>query len=263
MITVAILGAAGRMGGALIRCSRQIKDVRVVAAVEHPGNRAIGKDAGALAGLDGIGVDISDDPRSVAVAEVVIDFTLHNSTPEYAKLCASLGRPMIIGSTGLNEQETAVVKDAAKKIPIVWTPNMSLGVNLMFSLVRKAASVLGSSYRVEISETHHVHKKDAPSGTALRLGQKVADGRGDDFRTVMVHNPVDRSGGEGKIIIHSFREGEVVGDHTVKFENSGERIEFTHHAESRDAFALGALHAAKWVVGRKPGIYDMQDVLGL
>lgn len=263
MTNLAIVGAAGRMGGALVRCSTQIKDLRIVVAIEQPGNSAVGKDVGAVAGLKNIGVVVSDNPRAVSVADVVIDFALHSAAAENATFCASIGRPIIIGSTGLSEQETTAVKEAAKKIPVVWTPNMSLGVNLMFALVKKAAAVLGNTYRVEISETHHVHKKDAPSGTALKLGQRIAEGRGDDFKSAMVHNPVDPSKQQGRIVIRSFREGEVVGDHSVCFENSGERLEIRHHAENRDAFALGALHAAKWVVGKKPGLYDMQDVLGL
>jgi len=265
MTKVAILGAAGRMGIALTRYARQLENLKVVTAIEQQGNPTIGKDAGTVAGLCEIGVKITDDPKAIANADVLIDFTFHTAVPENAKIAADFGKPIVIGTTGLNNEESAIIRKAAENIPIVWAPNMSLGINLLFATVKKAASVLGTVYRVEIDETHHVHKKDAPSGTALRLGKEVAGGRGQDFASVMAHDleGSDREYPEGTIVIRSHREGEVVGDHTVSFENQGEKIEFTHHAWSRNAFALGALHAAQWIIGRKPGIYDMQDVLGL
>lgn len=265
MTKIAIIGAAGRMGNALIRRAGQSRDLKVVAAIEQKGNPAIGKDAGSVAGIGEIGVKISDDPKAIADADVVIDFTFHTVVPENAKLAAGLGKPMVIGTTGLDDNESAAVRQASEKIPIVWAPNMSLGVNLLFSVVRKAASVLGPGYKAEIDETHHVHKKDAPSGTALRLGEKVAEGRGQDFQEVFLHDPegAGKEYPEGRIVIRSYRKGEVVGDHTVSFENEGEKVELTHHAWSRDAFALGALRAAQWVTGQQAGLYDMQDVLGL
>lgn len=251
------------MGGALIRCAGRTDDIKVVAAIEQPGNRTVGKDAGTVAGVQAIGVLIADDIKAAVTADVLIDFTLHNVVPNNVEFALTHRKPMIIGATGLDEEEAATVREAATELPVVWTPNMSLGVNLLFSLVKKASAILGTSYKIEINETHHVHKKDAPSGTALKLGQRAAEGRREDFKAVMVHNPIDKSGVGGKIVIHSHREGEVIGDHTVRFENSGEFIELTHHAENRDAFALGALHASKWIGGQKPGLYDMQDVLGL
>ncbi len=265
MTKIAIAGAAGRMGQALIRCAARENDLKVVAAVEQKGNPAIGKDAGSVAGAEEIGVRISDDPRSIAGADVLIDFTAHDAVPGNARLAVDLGIAVVIGTTGLNDGERAAVEKAANRIPIVWAPNMSLGVNLLFSVVNKAAAVLGAGYGVEIDETHHVHKKDAPSGTALRLGEKVAEGREQDLKKVMVHE-TGTSGARhpgDKIVIRSHREGEVVGDHTVRFGNDAETVEFTHHALSRDAFALGALRAAQWVASRRPRLYDMQDVLGL
>jgi len=242
MATLAILGAAGRMGGALIRCSQRTGDWTLVAAVEQPDHADLGQNAGALAAAAGIDVPITADLAAAAA-----------------------GKPFVLGTTGLTDAEAAAVRDAARKIPLVWAPNMSLGVNLLFAMVRQAASVLGPDYRVEIDETHHIHKKDAPSGTALQLGRKIAEGKNADFNDLYVHDP-DGAGqlrAADKLVIRSHRKGEVVGDHTASFENEGERIEFTHLARSRDAFAMGALHAAAWALGRRPGLYDMQDVLGL
>ena len=272
MTKITITGAAGRMGQTIIRCAHALKGVSVTGAVERPGHPDIGKDAGVLAGIGKTGVKIGNDLCSALKhANVLIDFTLHSAVPQNAIIASKLRIPMVIGTTGLSRAESTKIRLAAKKIPIVWAPNMSLGVNLLFAVVRKWASVLGPGYTAEINETHHIHKKDAPSGTALRLGEKIAEGRNIDFKKAMVHNPKSRnagklskgSAGKDKIIIRSHRIGETVGDHTVKFENKGERIELSHHAHSRDAFALGALCAAKWATKRKPGLYDMQDVLGL
>jgi 4-hydroxy-tetrahydrodipicolinate reductase len=266
MATLAILGAAGRMGGALIRCSQRTGDWTLVAAVEQPDHADLGQNAGALAAAAGIDVPITADLAAAAqAADALIDFTFHETAPAHAAAAAAAGKPFVLGTTGLTDAEAAAVRDAARKIPLVWAPNMSLGVNLLFAMVRQAASVLGPDYRVEIDETHHIHKKDAPSGTALQLGRKIAEGKNADFNDLYVHDP-DGAGqlrAADKLVIRSHRKGEVVGDHTASFENEGERIEFTHLARSRDAFAMGALHAAAWALGRRPGLYDMQDVLGL
>ena len=265
MIKLAIVGAAGRMGNSLVRCAQKVDGLDVVVAIDQPGNPALGKDVGEMAGLAAINVKISDSLQDVADYDVLIDFTLHAAVPGNVKVAAAAGKAVVIGTTGLNKEETSQVHGAAKKIPVVWAPNMSLGMNLLFAEVKKAARMLGADYGVEIDETHHVHKKDAPSGTALRLGEKVAEGSGRDFQDVYMHDP-DGERGESqkdKIVIRSFREGEVVGVHTVSFENDGEKIEFTHRARSRDAFAMGALRAAQWVAGKEPGLYSMQDVLGL
>ena len=240
-------------------------DIKLVAAIEQQEHPSIGKDAGEVSGIAKCGVKISSNLRTIADADVAIDFTLHTAVPAKARLAAELGKPMVIGTTGLDDSETAAVRAAAAKVPIVWAPNMSLGVNLLFALVSKAAAVLGPDYLVEIEETHHVHKKDAPSGTALRLGERIAAGRGVDFRAVMHHvdEESDAPAQPGKITIRSHRIGEVVGDHTVVFKNEAETVELTHHAWSRDALAMGALYATRWVVGHAPGLYDMQAVMGL
>jgi 4-hydroxy-tetrahydrodipicolinate reductase len=264
MTNVAIFGAAGRMGGVLIRCAERFPGVRITAAIERSDSPAVGRDAGAVAGIREMGIAITADAGALALADVGVDFTFHEAVPGHATLAVRLGRAMVIGTTGLSDAGREAVQRAAERVPIVWAPNMSLGVNLLFSLVRQAASVLGAAYEVEIEETHHEHKKDAPSGTALRLGEKAAEGRGQDFRSVYAHEPGENRSAQqpGTIVIRSHRRGEVVGDHTVRLRNEGEEIELTHHAWSRDAFAMGALRAAEWVVGRRPGLYDMQDVLG-
>jgi 4-hydroxy-tetrahydrodipicolinate reductase len=266
MIKIAIIGAAGRMGQALIRCCTQSKDVQFVAAVEQADCPLVGQDAGALAGIQPTGVKLNADlGAAVAAADVVIDFSFHNVVPETVRLAAERRKGVVLGTTGLTAEERQAVEQAARQVPVVWAPNMSVGVNLLFAMVGKAAAKLGLDYDVEIVETHHRHKKDAPSGTALRLGEKVAEGRGQDFKAAAVfgREGVGSERPRGQIGLHAVRAGDVVGDHTVTFATDGERVEFTHRASSRDAFARGALRAAAWLAGRQPGLYDMQDVIGL
>ena len=266
MIKIAIVGAAGRMGQALARCSKLMPDLQVVAAVEAASCSLCGKDLGLIAGIGEIGTLISHDlPVAVRQADVLIDFSFHENVPQTLKLAMEYKKAVVIGTTGLNPDERAVVNQAAKSIAIISTPNMSLGVNMLFSLVEQAAKVLGLDYDVEITETHHRYKKDAPSGTALRLGEKVAEGRGQNFRDVAIYGR-EGLGGErpkGQIGIHALRAADIIGEHTVFFATEGERVEISHRATSRDAFAKGALRAAQWAAGRKAGLYDMQDVLGL
>jgi 4-hydroxy-tetrahydrodipicolinate reductase len=250
------------MGGALVRCAARTEDIRVVAAVEQTGHPSAGRDAGEAAGVAAIGVPILAASDAAHRADVFIDFTFHTAVPAQARLAAELGKGLVVGTTALDEAETAAVRSAAQRVPVVLAPNMSLGVNLLFALVERAAATLGMGYRVEIDETHHIHKKDAPSGTALRLGEKAAAGRGQDPRSALAPDPKGPVAGD-RIVIRSHREGEVVGEHTVAFSDPGETVELTHRAHSRDALAMGALHAARWVVGKSPGLYDMQDVLDL
>lgn len=263
---IVVVGAAGRMGQAIIRSFRNVNGVELVGAVEMTVHKDLGKDVGVLAGVEKTGIILSNDLKTVLPnADVLIDFTFHTAVPINVMLASQMGRAMVIGTTGLDAAESDAVKKGAEKVPIVWAPNMSLGVNLLFAMVKKAAAALGTDYKVEVDETHHVNKKDSPSGTALRLGEKVAEGLGWDFKACMIHDAdgAFRKHPEGKIVVRSHREGEVVGDHTVSFGNEAERIEFTHRAWSRESFALGAIRAARWVVSRKPALYDMQDVLGL
>ncbi|MFU8779953.1 MAG: 4-hydroxy-tetrahydrodipicolinate reductase [Kiritimatiellia bacterium] len=265
-VKVVIAGAAGRMGRALVRCCQKVDGVVLAGAIEHGVHPQLGEDAGMIAGIDPVGIALTADfGGAVASADVVIDFSLHAAVPEHARCVAQLGRAFVLGTTGLSDEEARVVHETSAVVPVVWAPNMSPGVNVLFAMAERATALLGSSYRVTIDDTHHIHKKDAPSGTALRLGEKVAEGAGVPFDQVYIHD----EGGQmdsypaGSIAIRSYREGEVVGDHTVCFDGMGESVSLTHHAKSRDAFALGALQAAEWVVNKAPRLYDMQDVLGL
>ncbi len=265
MVRLAIFGAAGRMGKALIRCADRVDGVEVVAAIEAEGNPALGEDAGVAAGLPASGIEITSDKTTAGVADVIIDFTYHTVVPDNAERAAEDGQGIIIGTTGLTDKEAEVVKKVSEKVPVVWAPNMSLGVNLLFAMAEKAASTLGLSYDVEIVEMHHKHKKDAPSGTALRLAEQVAAGRLQQLDKVANYGRHGDVGERqvGEIGIHAVRGGDVVGDHTVIFAIEGERVELSHKASSRDAFAMGAMQAAKWLENRPAGLYDMQDVLGL
>jgi len=253
------------MGLSMIRCASHFKDLRVVAAIDKPGDPAIGKNAGMLAGIGETDVVITDSLKTTAAAEVIVDFSFHTATAANARATADLGLGMVVGTTGLSEEEGLAVRKAAERIPIVWAPNMSMGVNVLFSLVSKAAETLGLRYDVEIVEAHHKHKKDAPSGTAIQLAKEVAAARNQDLNAVAVYGRHGQTGErpDGQIAIHSVRMGDVVGDHTVNFSVDGERLELSHRATSRDALAVGALRAAMWVARRKPGLYNMQDVLGL
>ncbi len=266
MVKIVIAGAAGRMGQALVRCCSKVEGIVISAAVDRPDHELLSCDAGEIAGVEPLGIPVSADlSAALGTADVLIDFTFHTQSPLNIEMAARMGRAVVLGTTGLSENERLKVVEAANRVPVVWAPNMSLGVNLLFAMAEKAAASLGRTYAVVIDETHHVHKKDAPSGTALRLGECVAQGAGLPFEDVLLH---DEGGGmerypQDRIVIRSHREGEVVGDHTVAFDGEFECISFTHHARSRDAFAVGALHAARWVCTRRPRLYDMQDVLGL
>ena len=263
MMTIAILGAAGRMGQMLLRCSKRFPDLRVGGACEQAGHPALGQDAGTLAGAGTLGVPLADTwPTD---AEAVIDFTFHTAVAANLERAAARRQAVVLGTTGLTEEEKHCVTEVAQHIPIVWAPNFSLGVNLLLDLVRRAAAVLGPAYDAEIVEMHHRLKKDAPSGTALGLAEALAAGRGTDLKTAAVHGREGITGERprGEIGIHALRGGDVVGDHTVIFAADGERIELAHKASSREAFANGALHAAAWLRGKPAGLYSMRDVLGL
>ena len=264
MTSISILGAAGRMGRMLVKCAAEIPGVRVTSAVEQPGHPALGQDAGTLAGLlPASGVALTDAWPSAATASVIIDFTFHAATAANLRNAVANKQAVVLGTTGHSEAEKAVIHDAAQHIPIVYAANFSLGVNLLLDLVQRAAAALDPAYDVEILETHHRMKKDAPSGTALALAQAVALGRGvnlNDVATYGRHGIVgERPSGE--VAIHAIRGGDVVGDHTVLFAALGERVEITHKASSRDCFANGALRAAAWAHGKEAGLYDMRDVI--
>ena len=225
-----------------------------------------GQDAGALAGLEPLGVAIGQDAETLfAVSDVVIDFTSPETSLHHAEIAASTGKALVIGTTGLTPAESAAIAAAAKAAPIVWAPNMSLGVNLLLGLVEQAARALGPDYDIEILEMHHRLKKDAPSGTALGLGQAAARGRGISLEESSVRSRDGQIGArpEGTIGFATLRGGDVVGDHTVIFAGPGERLELSHKAADRKIYSRGALRAARWAVGQKPGLYGMKDVLGL
>jgi 4-hydroxy-tetrahydrodipicolinate reductase len=265
MAKVVVTGAAGRMGIQIARLVRATEGMVLHGAVERPGV-AQGQDAGVVAGLGPIGVPVVDDlAKALPGADVVVDFTSHEASARHAEACAERGVALVIGSTGFSPEAKARVVAAARKIPVVLSPNMSVGVNVLFDLVRQAAKVLGDAYDVEIVELHHKKKKDAPSGTAVRLGEVAAEALGRDPRDAFTFA---RHGLMGErppwqIGLQTVRGGDVVGEHTVYFFGDGERLELTHRATSRDQFARGAVRAAAWIVGKGPGLYDMADVLGL
>ena len=269
MKQIAILGAAGRMGKMLVRHiqSNAVPGLKLSGAVDLWDSPDRGKDAGVAAGVNPAGILIGADLKEVVGAcDVVIDFSGHNGTAGNAPRVAEAGKALVIGTTGLSADERKAVEAAAGKIPVVLASNMSLGMNLLFSLVEQAAAVLkDKGYDIEIIERHHRRKKDSPSGTAISLGEAAARGYDWDLKKVAVHG---RDGLVGErpaqqIGFHAVRGGDIVGDHTVLFAADGECIELSHRATSRDAFALGALRAAAWIAGRKPGLYSMRDVLGV
>ena len=265
MIKVVITGAAGRMGTQIARLVRATEGMAIHGAVERPGV-AQGQDVGVLAGLGPVGVVVVDDlAKALPGADVVIDFTSHEASARHAEACAERGVALVVGSTGFTPETKARVAAAAKKVPVVLSPNMSVGVNVLFDLVRQAAKILGDAYDVEIVELHHKKKKDAPSGTAVRLGEVASEALGRDPKDALAFS---RHGIIGErppwqIGLQTVRGGDVVGEHTVYYFGDGERLELTHRATSRDQFARGAVRAAQWIVGRPPGLYDMADVLGL
>lgn len=264
-VNVAIAGASGRMGRLLIEASLRDPAIRLAAALEREGCNFLGRDAGEFVGQD-CGVPISSDiDAAFSSADCLIDFTRPEGTLHHLERAVAAGRGMIIGTTGLDEAAKATVARAAERIPVVFAPNMALGVNAVFKLLDIAARILNSGYDIEVIEAHHRYKVDAPSGTALRMGEVVAAALGRDLREDAVYG---REGVTGErpatqIGFATVRGGDIVGDHTVLFAGLGERVEITHKASSRMPYALGALRAARFIQGRSAGLYDMQDVLGL
>jgi 4-hydroxy-tetrahydrodipicolinate reductase len=264
MIPVIVMGAAGRMGAQIISLLREQKELSLGAAIEYHTHAAIGRDAGEVAGGEKLGVTITPDlPRALKAGRVIIDFTTPEVTAETAGLAAKAGVPLVIGTTGLTDSQQRAVQAAAKKIAVLHSPNMSIGVNLLFRLAAQAAKSLGASYDIEVVEAHHRMKKDAPSGTALHLARVLADATGRKLEQAAVYSRHGRDAARqpGEIGIQSIRGGDIVGDHTVIFAGPGERLELTHRAASRDNFARGALLAARWIVDQPSGLYSMQDLL--
>lgn len=261
---IAIVGAAGRMGKTLIEACQQAGLV-VTVATEHPHSPLLGADAGAVAGVGASQVLIAPSLDAAANDfDVLIDFTRPEPCLEHLAWCVAHGKKMVIGTTGFDEAGKAAIQAAAGQVALVFAPNMSIGVNLCLKLLDMAARVLGDSVDIEVLETHHRHKVDAPSGTALRMGEVVAAALGRDLKECAVYGREGHTGERDRKTIGfaTVRAGDVVGDHTVMFADVGERIEITHKASSRMTFAKGAVRAAAWLGDKEAGLYDMQDVLG-
>jgi 4-hydroxy-tetrahydrodipicolinate reductase len=264
LIRIGISGAAGRMGQSLIAACTAAAEVQVRAALERGGSAAIGRDAGELAGLERLGISVVSDLHAIAGGiDVLVEFTSPAATIEHLRTCRERSLRMVIGTTGLDAAQQAEISEAAGEIAIVQSPNMSVGVNLCFRLVELASAVMAQEGEIGIREVHHAQKKDAPSGTALRLGEIVARVLGIELGSCAVYAPREAPRGRKSIRFESIREGEIVGDHTVSFATSEERVEITHRAFTRRAFAEGAVRAAKWIATKQRGLYDMLDVLEL
>jgi 4-hydroxy-tetrahydrodipicolinate reductase len=266
MTRIAITGAAGRMGRTLVEAVHHTDGLELTVALERPDSILLGSDAGELAGLGKLGVVLGSDLAAASDEfDVLIDFTRPEPTLENLAICRSARRSMVIGTTGFNEEQKLEIAAAANDIGIVFAPNMSVGVNLCLKLLDMAARVLGDEVDIEVIEAHHRHKVDAPSGTALRMGEVVAAALGRDLASCAVYGREGHTGERDRRTIgfETIRAGDIVGDHTVLFAGDGERVEITHKASSRMTFANGAVRAAGWLMTNKPGLFDMQDVLGL
>ncbi|HUX64718.1 4-hydroxy-tetrahydrodipicolinate reductase [Sulfuricella sp.] len=264
-LNIAIAGSSGRMGRALLEAVAQAPDMRLAAALERKGSPFVGRDAGELFGAP-CGVSISEDTAiALAGCHALIDFTRPEATLDHLKACRELGINIVIGTTGFSAEQKELIADAGRDIGVVFAPNMSVGVNLSLKLLDMAARVLNEGYDIEIVEAHHRHKVDAPSGTALRMGEVVANALGRNLAECAVYGREGVTGERSPSTIGfaTVRGGDIVGDHTVLFAGTGERIEITHKASSRATFALGALRAARFLAQRGKGLFDMQDVLGL
>ncbi len=266
-IRVTVAGAAGRMGQRnLAMLAANPKAFTISGALEHPASPRLGEDVGALIGTGVTGVKLTPDPAvALAHADVIIDFTVPAASLKLLPSLLTHKVALVLGTTGFDASGLKAVRTAAKKIPVVFAPNFSVGVNVQMKLLEQAANLLGEGYDIEIVEMHHNKKKDAPSGTALGLARVLCEATGRSFEKDTVYSRVGETGARTKreIGIQTLRGGDVVGEHTVYFAGAGERIEITHRATSRDNFAAGAVRSARWVKGRKPGLYTMQDVLGL
>ena len=259
-------GALGRMGIKIIKLASDDPDIQVTGAVEYSGHPAIGRDIGDIIGIGALGVPVTDDLRGAAEkGDVVVDFSLADAMLNVAEICGKTGTPLVEGTTGLGAEDREVFEKYVSAIPCVFAPNMSVGVNLLFKLAGETAAILGDDYDIEITEVHHRFKKDAPSGTANKLAEIIAGTLDRDLDNEARYGREGFTGErtQKEIGIHALRIGDVVGEHTVSFGTPGERIELVHKTQSREALAKGALRAVHFVVQAAPGLYDMQDVLGL
>ncbi|MBI4711354.1 MAG: 4-hydroxy-tetrahydrodipicolinate reductase [Candidatus Omnitrophica bacterium] len=266
MIKLVMAGAAGRMGKTILRLASQDKAFKITGALEQRGHAALGQDLGPIIGRDLMGVEVTQDvTATIKSADILIDFSHFSALPENLKAAVKTRTAYVIGTTGIPATTLRQIQSASRKIPIVQSPNMSVGVNLLFKLAAIAGKVLDESYDLEIMEIHHRMKKDAPSGTAMKLLEILLEARGRDLKKDVVYGREGETGAreKGKIGVFALRGGDVVGDHTVSFFGDGERVELVHKASSREAFARGALLAAKFLAKKKQGLYHMQQVLGI
>lgn len=265
-MNLCIIGASGRMGKLIAAHALQNNDIKITGAVEYHNSPNIGQDIGLLCGFNAVGVKIDSNIfDSAKSADVIIDFSGANGTENNIKNFQIIKKPLVIGSTGLNDTTIASIKELSKICPIVFTPNMSMGVNLLFKLTEIVTKILKNDFDIEIIESHHNKKKDSPSGTAMKLAEIITETLKLDLEKDVVYGRKGLIGERNKneIGIHAIRGGDIVGEHSVMFCGSGEIIELTHKATSRSTFAVGALKAAKWVCNKTPGLYTMFDVLGL
>lgn len=266
MVRIAVAGASGRMGASLIKAAAASDHATLAVAVSRPGSSAIGRDAGEVAGIGTVGIKVIDDLMAAAGQfELLIDFTRPETSMALIELCRQAGKKMVIGTTGYSEMQKDRIAEAAKEIAIVLAPNMSVGVNLSLKLLEMAAKVMGSYTDIEVIEAHHRHKIDAPSGTALRMGEVIASTLGRNLKDCAIYGREGITGERDRNTIgfSTVRAGDIVGEHTVMFADEGERLEITHKASSRMTFANGAVRAAIWLADKDRGLFDMQDVLGL
>ncbi len=266
MIRVGVAGIAGRMGSRIAQLVCEDSDMELASGWEHPQHEAVGKPLQRYVPNAGSELNVLNDIKeAVSEVDVVIDFTHPEASLYHAEICAKEKKPIVIGTTGFSSDQLEEIKKLSLSMPVVLAPNMSIGVNVLFKLVEYTAKLLGDEFDVEIIEAHHRFKKDAPSGTALKIGQLIAEAMGRNFSEVAVYERKGFTGerSRNEIGMQTIRAGDIVGEHTVIFASLGERIEITHRAHNRDNFARGAIRAAKWISGKEPGLYDMQDVLGL
>ncbi len=265
-LNLIVCGAGGRMGTAVVRSLAQTAAMTLVAAIDKPGSARLGKDAGEISGAGNLGITLSDKIEPyLSSGTVIIDFTRPEASLSYLRAAAKKAVPMVVATTGFDPRQTAEIKRLSRRTAALLSANTSLGVNVLVSLLGTAAKMLGDDYDVAIVESHHRFKKDAPSGTALALGRAVAGALNRNLDHVGIYGRKGIAGERSKkeIALLSVRAGDIVGEHTVIFGGIGERLEFIHRAHSRDTFARGAIRAAQWLAGQKPGLYGMQDVLGL
>jgi len=263
MIHIAVSGACGRMGRTLIRLVSESEDLKLVGAVEAPGHPSMGASAAALAGTHELGVTVTGQlPDGM---DVLVDFSLPEGSIGRIEACAAAKVPCVVGTTGFSPQERQRIAAAAQKTAVVLSPNMSVGVNVLFHVAAELARTLGPEYDIEIVEAHHRFKKDAPSGTAIKIGEEIAQATGRSLEKAAAHGrgPASAPRKPGEIGFHAIRGGDIVGEHIIYYTGLGERLELKHVAHSRETFARGALRAARWVADRGPGLYSMADVLGL